>query len=173
MLMRATYPLLACALGLLFLAWPAHVLAQPGRARPSERTTALTSAADARAGRGSLQPRCARCHDGDGTGNLARENLPEIPDFSNHRWQVSRTDAQLMASILDGKGNHMPSYRGKVNEKEARDLVAQVRDLDPAPAARPTANPPDDFERRFRALQEELEELKKQFREVSASQHKP
>jgi mono/diheme cytochrome c family protein len=120
-----------------------------------------------------LQPRCARCHDGNGTGNAARENLPEIPDFSSHKWQVSRTDAQLLASILDGKGNHMPPYRGKVNEREARDLVAQIRDLDPAPAARPPDSPPDDFERRFRALQEELGELKKQFREMSAPQHKP
>jgi mono/diheme cytochrome c family protein len=135
-------------------------------------------AAGATASRGTLQARCARCHDEDGTGRSARERLAEVPDFSNHRWQASRTDAQLLVSILDGKGKHMPAYRGKLSEKEARDMVAQVRDLDPAQAVRqvdatPAAATADEFERRFKELQEELEDLKKRFRELSAAPRKP
>jgi hypothetical protein len=72
----------------------------------------------------------------------------------------------------------MPAYRGKLSEKEARDMVAQVRDLDPAQAVRqvdatPAAATADEFERRFKELQEELEDLKKRFRELSAAPRKP
>jgi mono/diheme cytochrome c family protein len=168
--------LLALALGLLLLAWPAPLAAQSDPAGPSRRATRMTSAgtADARANRGALQPRCARCHGEDGKGRRERDSLSEIPDFSNHKWQTSRTDAQLLVSILDGKGKHMPGYRGKLSENEARDMVAQVRDFDPAQAVRQVADPPgDDFARRFKELQDELEELKKRFRELSPGPRKP
>ena len=160
------------ALGLALLAWPAPLFAQPEPAKPSQRATRLTMAA--RANRGLLQPRCARCHGEDGTGGPARDNLSEIPDFSNHKWQTTRTDAQLLVSILDGKGKHMPAYRDKVSEKEARDMVARIRDLDPAQEVRRVDAPADnDFERRFNDLQEELEGLKKRFRELSDAPRKP
>jgi mono/diheme cytochrome c family protein len=168
--------LLALALGLPLLAWPAPLAAQSDPAAPPRRTTRMTStgAADARANRGALQPRCARCHAEDGTGRRDRDSPAEIPDFSNHKWQISRTDAQLLVSILDGKGKHMPAYRGKLSEDEARDMVAQIRDLDPAQAVRQVADPPDDdFARRFKELQDELEELKKRFRELSPAPRKP
>ena len=64
-----------------------------------------------------------KCHGADGTGNKTRDRLPEIPDFSDTRWQTRRADAQLMASILDGKGDDMPPQRGKISDEQARDLV--------------------------------------------------
>jgi mono/diheme cytochrome c family protein len=76
-----------------------------------------------------FKQRCVRCHAADGTGSAARNDLPTIPDFTNARWQQRRTDAQLLASILDGKGKKMPSFRGKINEKQARELIAWVRKL--------------------------------------------
>jgi mono/diheme cytochrome c family protein len=128
----------------------------------------------ARADAAVLQQRCARCHDADGTGRSSRGNLSEIPDFRSHKWQTSRSDAQLRVSILDGKGSHMPAFRGKISDDEARRLVSTIRSLDPTPAARAMADgPADDFERRFRQLQEELNELKKQFRELSARPREP
>ncbi len=131
----------------------------------------------ARAGGAVLQQRCARCHDGDGTGRSSRDNFSEIPNFRSHKWQTSRSDAQLLVSILDGKGTHMPAYRGKVSDAEARQLVSTIRALDPTPmptTARAVADESsDDFERRFRQLQEELNELKKQFRELSARRREP
>jgi hypothetical protein len=66
----------------------------------------------------------------------------------------------------------MPAFGEKLSDKEARDLVAQVRAFDPA-SARRADDPPDDFDQRFRRLQEDLEELKKQFRELSAPPRKP
>jgi mono/diheme cytochrome c family protein len=117
-----------------------------------------------------LPARCSRCHDTDGTGRAARDSLGEIPDFSNHKWQASRSDADLLVSILDGRGSHMPAYRGKLPEDEARALVASVRHFDPTPAA-PAAT--GEFERRVRELEEELEELKRQFRDASAPPRRP
>jgi mono/diheme cytochrome c family protein len=124
-------------------------------------------------GGAALQQRCARCHDADGAGKSSRGNLKQIPDFTSHKWQSSRSDAELLVSILDGKGSHMPAYRGKVSDAEARKLVADVRALDPTPAVKAAADDAsDDFERRFRRLQEELADLKKQFREVESQRRK-
>ena len=74
---------------------------------------------------------CVKCHGADGTGNKTRDRLPEIPDFSDTRWQTRRADAQLMASILDGKGDDMPPQRGKISDEQARDLVRYVRAFAP------------------------------------------
>src|SRR5271157_2916756 len=42
-----------------------------------------------------FRKRCVKCHGADGTGNKARDRLPEIPDFTNVSWQARRTDARL------------------------------------------------------------------------------
>src|SRR5579862_5097021 len=77
---------------------------------------------------------CARCHGKDGKGNEAREDLPNIPDFTNHKWQGERTDAQLVASILEGKGKEMPSFASKFGPERAQELVAYIRQFDPEKA---------------------------------------
>jgi mono/diheme cytochrome c family protein/uncharacterized membrane protein len=74
-----------------------------------------------------FQQRCVKCHGADGTGKKARDRLPEIPDFTSSAWQAQRDDAQLIASILDGKGEGMPPARGKVSEEQVRGLVTHVR----------------------------------------------
>ena len=56
---------------------------------------------------------------------------PEIPDFTNASWQARRADAQLLASILDGKGEDMPPQRGKIGEEQVHSLVAYVRAFAP------------------------------------------
>jgi mono/diheme cytochrome c family protein len=71
--------------------------------------------------------RCVKCHGSDGTGSPARGLLPEIPDFTKSSWQAQRSDAQLMASILDGRGQGMPPVRGKIGAEQVRGLVAYVR----------------------------------------------
>jgi mono/diheme cytochrome c family protein len=146
----------------------------PARAEdaPPPKRAAARPAAQSEAAKG-LPARCARCHDDDGTGRSSRDNLRDIPDFSDHKWQASRSDAALLVSILDGKGRHMPGFRGKVGDDEARALVGSVRAFDAAPPGARPAAASDEFERRFRELQAELESLKKQFREVSTPPRKP
>jgi mono/diheme cytochrome c family protein len=130
---------------------------------------------------------CARCHGKDGKGKEAREVTPNIPDFTSHKWQTERSDAQLLASIQDGKGKEMPSFAEKINREQARELVAYVRHFD-AEKSRPQCPPKDeqasrvrgaalgsmsDFEKRFQELRKEMESLQKQFRELQSRPPKP
>ena len=81
---------------------------------------------------------CIKCHGSDGTGSPARDRLHEIPDFTKSAWQARRSDAQLLASILDGK-DEMPSWRDKISQEQARSLVAYVRAFAPAPGTQKAA----------------------------------
>src|SRR5262249_27761186 len=75
----------------------------PGQAAPA--------ASGAPAARELFRQYCVKCHGADGTGNAARDRVPEIPDFTKAPWQGRRTDPQLLATILEGK-DEMPSWRG-------------------------------------------------------------
>jgi hypothetical protein len=70
-----------------------------------------------------------RCHGADGSGSHVRRRQPEIPNFTDPKWQARRSDAQLLTSILDGKGKKMPARCGKMSTEQARSLVTQVRAL--------------------------------------------
>ena len=114
---------------------------------------------------------CGKCHGEDGTGGPARGLLPGIPDFTNASWQARRADTQLMSSILDGKGSDMPPQGGNISEQQVRGLVAYVRGFAPTrekpgqgeQAGRAMAS----FDERFRLLQVQQDELRRQFRELS------
>ena len=109
-----------------------HVQADSSRfpQRPAPRQSAPL-APGTPAFRELFRQRCVKCHGADGTGNKARDRLPEIPDFTNVSWQARRTDARLLESILDGKGEDMPPVRGKISVQQARGLVAFVPRLRP------------------------------------------
>src|SRR5262249_29335409 len=49
------------------------------------------------------------------------------PDFTDPAWQAGRADAELISSILDGKGASMPPAGDDVTEEVARGLVSYVR----------------------------------------------
>ncbi len=74
---------------------------------------------------------CLKCHDSDGTGEIVRDVMPKIPDFTDAAWHASCSDADLRRSILEGKGRSMPAGRGKISEEQARGLVAYIRALAP------------------------------------------
>jgi mono/diheme cytochrome c family protein/uncharacterized membrane protein len=86
-----------------------------------------------------FRQRCARCHGADGTGQPKRARGAEIPNFTDRTWQTSRTDDQLVASVLDGRGKGMPAFRDRLSEDQARELVARVRAFAEAQAAPATA----------------------------------
>jgi mono/diheme cytochrome c family protein/uncharacterized membrane protein len=98
---------------------------------PAARQPPAPARAATPADRELFRQHCVKCHGADGTGKLVRAEQSEIPDFTDASWQARRTDAQLLASILDGKGKQMPSWRGKINEEQARGLVDHVRTFDP------------------------------------------
>jgi mono/diheme cytochrome c family protein len=116
---------------------------------------------------------CVKCHGADGAGKPARVIEPAIPDFTAASWQAKRTDAQLLASILDGKGQTMPAFRikAKISEEQARGLVAHVRAFAPSKKKSDLQQPnepgADSFAGRFRCLEQECAALRQQFRQLS------
>jgi mono/diheme cytochrome c family protein len=116
---------------------------------------------------------CAKCHKADGAGSKRRAS--DLPDFTRAAWQRDVSDVQLRVSIRDGKGNAMPSFADRLSEREMIDLVAHVREFAPA---RRTDGPEEgraDFDVRFRILERELEELRREFWKLHAAskQNKP
>jgi quinol-cytochrome oxidoreductase complex cytochrome b subunit/mono/diheme cytochrome c family protein len=70
---------------------------------------------------------CLACHDADGRGNTVRKPMPEMPDFHDSKWQTSRTDQELLQSILNGKGKFMLPMKDKLSVKDAEQMTAFVR----------------------------------------------
>lgn len=108
---------------------------------------------------------CAECHGAKGTGSSARRRMPDIPDFTSATWQSRRTDAQLMASITEGKGSDMPSFSEDITKEQARGLVVFIRALGRAraeskpgerkdPASAPTTREPEQGKQEEPALDE-------------------
>ena len=118
------------------------------------------------AGRGIFQRFCKSCHGTDGRGTTLRDQTPSIPDFTSQVWQQRRSPPVLMTAILEGKGTVMPAFRGKLNEDQIRDLVAYLRAFAPQSASA-SVGPETDFKRRFDQLTQQLDDLKKQYQELS------
>jgi mono/diheme cytochrome c family protein len=133
------------------------------RASPSSPDTA----ARIRAATGLYRQNCLTCHGIDGRGLEIKASMPSIPDFTNRSWQEGITNPQISVSILDGKGTLMPALRGRVSEDQALDLVAYVRAFGPA---RPATTEPgaSDFEKRFRELEDQWNELERQIQSLES-----
>jgi len=101
---------------------------------------------------------CATCHGATGTGDVIRQNMPAIPDFTNPAWHASHSDARVQVSVLDGRGTLMPSFRGRVSDSELKNLVGYLRRFGDRGADRPS----DDFAKQFQELQSQFRELEKQ-----------
>jgi cytochrome c len=109
---------------------------------------------------------CIACHGPDGTSVPAmRVTLPMLPDFAKTSFRDQHSNAQLLVSILDGKGTGMPANRGRLTEGQARDMVVLVRTF--APAAEDTISlPPDEFQRQFELLQRQWEAYERDIRSL-------
>lgn len=84
---------------------------------------------------------CIRCHGVDGRGVW---DIPDVPDFTNARWQACRSDAQLARITLEGRGAVMPGYRGILNLEEAWAMARYLRSFVPgSELSRPDYGPPE------------------------------
>jgi len=84
---------------------------------------------------------CIRCHGVDGRGIW---DIPDVPDFTNTRWQASRSDAQLARLTLEGRGAVMPAFRGTLTLEEAWAMARYIRTLVPETgASRPDLGKPE------------------------------
>jgi len=77
---------------------------------------------------------CLRCHAVDGRGVW---DMPDIPDFTDARWQACRTDDQLVRIILEGRGAVMPPFRGTLTLEEAWGMARYLRTFGEGAASRP------------------------------------
>lgn len=72
---------------------------------------------------------CAKCHSGGGTGGLATvANGPRPIDLTSAEWQQSRSDAEILAAIRDGRGA-MPPFADVLTADQVAALAAHVRSL--------------------------------------------
>ncbi len=134
-------------------------------ARTSTESARILAPSDAIPG--LFQRLCSSCHGADGHGNGMRAQLPWLPDFTVLDWHQRRNDAQLTASVLEGKGTAMPAFNGKLGEPQVRELVAYLRSFVPAGARSIPTNPSSDFRRRYQELQDQMNKLKRQYRALS------
>jgi hypothetical protein len=95
-----------------------------------------------------------------------RAQTPSIPDFTSPAWQQRRSDPQLTTTIFEGKGTGMPTFRGKLDETQARNLVAYLRAFAPTSGSATSARPTE-FKLRFQKLTTELDDLKRRYEELS------
>jgi mono/diheme cytochrome c family protein len=109
---------------------------------------------------------CIACHGQDGRGTAVRVAMPLLPDFTTREWQTSRTNPQLSVSILEGKGQLMPPWRGRITPELAKDLIAFVRTFGPAGLAPPIA-PTTEFAVRIKDLQKQWDEVNVQYQALS------
>jgi hypothetical protein len=83
---------------------------------------------------------CVRCHGVDGRGVW---DIPDVPNFTNERWQASRGDGQLARIILEGRGAVMPAFRGTLSLEEAWAMARYLRTFVPgSEASRPDLSQP-------------------------------
>jgi mono/diheme cytochrome c family protein len=71
---------------------------------------------------------CIRCHGVDGRGVW---DMPGIPDFTNLRWQATRSDDQIARIIIEGRGAVMPPFRGTFTLEEAWAMAHYLRTFPP------------------------------------------
>jgi mono/diheme cytochrome c family protein len=69
--------------------------------------------------------RCAVCHGHDGTGRGPNGGRLGGRNLTDGHWEAKQQAADLVASVLQGKGA-MPGFRRQLSEAEARRLVASV-----------------------------------------------
>jgi mono/diheme cytochrome c family protein len=71
---------------------------------------------------------CIRCHGIDGRGVW---DIPDVPDFTDPRWQASRPDPQIVNIIMEGRGAVMPTFRGTLSLDEAWAMARYLRTFVP------------------------------------------
>jgi Cytochrome C oxidase, cbb3-type, subunit III len=75
---------------------------------------------------------CIRCHGIDGRGVW---DIPDVPDFTDPRWQTSRPDPQIVNILMQGRGAVMPSFRGTLSLDEAWGMARYLRTFVPGTEA--------------------------------------
>jgi len=65
---------------------------------------------------------CAGCHGRNGGGGMG-------PALSDERWFYGSRPDQIFATIMEGRPNGMPSFKGRIPEDQVWQIVAYVRSM--------------------------------------------
>lgn len=65
---------------------------------------------------------CAGCHGGNGGGGMG-------PPLIDGKWVYGSSPENVYATIMEGRPNGMPSWRGRIPESQVWQIVAYVRTL--------------------------------------------
>ena len=95
---------------------PTAAAPQKGRAAQLER------------GRAVYSEKCVRCHGADGQGHTRMAETVEPPDLSDPAWQRGRSNARMVTSVANGRGQ-MPAFKKKLTRQDIAASVAYVRTL--------------------------------------------
>jgi mono/diheme cytochrome c family protein len=135
--------------------------------RTGSASTSESTILRADPGRGLFQRLCVSCHGGAGRGDAIGAGLPRPPDFAAPDWQSTRSDAQLMVSIREGKGSAMPAFGGKLGDAQVHDLIAYVRSFSRIKGS-PISKPSSLFRRRIEELRRQMRELDREYPAASS-----
>ena len=81
---------------------------------------------------------CIRCHGIDGRGVW---DIPDVPDFTDPRWQASRPDPQIVNILMEGRGAVMPTFRGTLTLEETCAMARYLRTFVPGTEISPRGRP--------------------------------
>jgi mono/diheme cytochrome c family protein len=123
-------------------------------------------AARIRAGSVIFNQFCLVCHGPDGTGRLMRPAMPPIPDFTNAEWHRGKQDAELLVSIMEGKGTFMPANNMRVTRDQAKDLVALIRSFGGVSSTLQAAMTDSGFDKAMRRLQQQYDQLEAELKKL-------
>ena len=83
-------------------------------------------APDSPDGAALFKQKCSMCHGADGKGFAALKT----PDFTDPKWQASRTDKEIASTIKNGKqGTMMQAFGSQLKDEDIDALVKQIRSL--------------------------------------------
>ncbi len=72
---------------------------------------------------------CATCHGPKGAPSASMAHSMGVPDFSNPATLASLPDSVLVATVTNGKGRLMASFKSRLKPEEIVALVAYIRTL--------------------------------------------
>jgi len=88
--------------------------------------TSIALAADQPDGAALFKTKCSMCHGADGKGFAALKT----PDFTDPKWQGSKSDKEIASVIKNGKqGTMMQAFGNQLKDDEIDALVKEIRSL--------------------------------------------
>jgi len=139
--------LLACAIGLIFLAigfaafQPSPWVVPPDA--KEKKNPLVTSEEHLRVAKAIYMDKCANCHGdtGKGDGSEAMMYDPAPADFTDAAKMSKYTDGEMYYQITQGR-KPMPSFRNKLTEEQRWEMVLLVRSFAIAAATEKKAEAP-------------------------------